>query len=139
MTSCTSFSLVCLFPQSPNVMHHSKLRSKSKSKSRERQDTSSQPAHHASKTANSFQNPWMQPKGLLESGQVLSQFPLAFEKRLEASHITPTKVITPDFGGDKSSGEAIKATWLGHAVRSKLSSLRLYADWDAGLYGRNAS
>jgi hypothetical protein len=75
------------------------------------------PAHHANDAGTAFQNPWMQPKGLLASGQVLSQFPIAFARRLEDHPMKPISVVRPDFGGDVLTTDAIRATWLGHAVR----------------------
>jgi N-acyl-phosphatidylethanolamine-hydrolysing phospholipase D len=76
------------------------------------------PAHHVDSSGTAFQNPWMQPKGLLASGQVLAQWPLAFERDIAAHHITPIQVVKPDFGGHDTRQDAIKATWLGHAVCS---------------------
>jgi hypothetical protein len=81
-----------------------------------RQNSRERPAHHANDQGTAFQNPWVKPKSLLASGQVLAQFPLAFERELEVHHITPVRVVEPDFGGPIPRVDAIKATWLGHAV-----------------------
>jgi hypothetical protein len=96
-----------------------------------RSTSKERPMHHANDNGTSFQNPWMKPKGLLASGQVLTQFPLAFERELQAHHVTPVRVVEPDFGGPVARSDALKATWLGHAVRRACeyrfhSSLRFY-------------
>lgn len=83
-----------------------------------RSSSKERPAHHANDDETSFQNPWMKPKSLLASGQVLAQqFPIAFERELQAHHITPVRVVEPDFGGPLARSNSLKATWLGHAVR----------------------
>jgi N-acyl-phosphatidylethanolamine-hydrolysing phospholipase D len=94
------------------------------------------PAHHVNDSATSFQNPWVKPKSLLASGQVLSQFPLAFARRLEDHPAKPVQVVRPDFGGDVPSSDALRATWLGHAVRLYTASMlrcltfkRVRASW----------
>lgn len=78
------------------------------------------PAHHANSSASAFQNPWP-PRSLLASKQVFSQFPLALAKQLEEYKVTPTKVRRPDFGHGEPDEDAVKATWLGHAVRRILN------------------
>jgi N-acyl-phosphatidylethanolamine-hydrolysing phospholipase D len=75
------------------------------------------PTHHANASASAFQNPWVQPKSLYESGQVLSQFPLAWARRLEDHPARPVKVVQPDFGRGSPDEGVVKATWVGHAVR----------------------
>jgi len=75
------------------------------------------PSHHANSSASSFKNPWLQSKGLLESGQgIFNNFPLTLAKRLENHPALPVKVIEPDWGKDKPDEGRVKATWLGHAV-----------------------
>jgi N-acyl-phosphatidylethanolamine-hydrolysing phospholipase D len=81
--------------------------------------TKKRPDHHANKRGTAFRNPWLsQPKGLLASGQVFSQFPLAFAKRLERLDLEPIQTVKPTFATQTPEVDAIKATWLGHAVRT---------------------
>ena len=75
------------------------------------------PAHHANHSGTSFRNPWP-PKSLLASRQVFSQFPLALAKRVEGCDIKLVATVQPDFGHGLSDEGVIKATWLGHAVRT---------------------
>lgn len=75
------------------------------------------PSHHANSSVSLFKNPWVEPKGLLESGQgILNNFPLAFAKLLHDHPALPVKVIKPDWGEDEPNEGRVKATWLGHAV-----------------------
>ena len=53
----------------------------------------------------------------MASGQVLSQFPLAFARRFEGHPAEPIQVVKPTFGAEAFDASVIKATWLGHAVR----------------------
>lgn len=94
------------------------------------------PAHHANDTATSFQNPWP-PKSLLASKQVFSQFPLALARRIEGTHIKTVEVVKPDFAKTVPDEGVIKATWLGHAVRSRdlVDTLCLHTISSPGLYG----
>jgi hypothetical protein len=85
-------------------------------------DTDKHPAHHANDTKSAFKNPWVKPKGLVASGQVLaSHFPLEIAQKREGIEIQPIKVINPTFGRDENKS-TIKATWLGHAVSISLIS-----------------
>ena len=75
------------------------------------------PSHHANSSVSLFKNPWVRPKGLLESGQgFFSNFPLTPAKRLHNHPALPVKVIKPDWGEDVPNEGRVKATWLGHAV-----------------------
>jgi N-acyl-phosphatidylethanolamine-hydrolysing phospholipase D len=79
---------------------------------------SSKPAHHVNSEATGFRNPWVQPKSLLESGQVIwNKFPLEWARRLHDHPAEQVRVVKPDFGKDSPDEGRVKATWLGHAVR----------------------
>jgi UDP-N-acetylenolpyruvoylglucosamine reductase len=100
-----------LHPPSDNQIHHRMASMNDKAKKR--------PDHHANKRGTAFRNPWLsQPKGLLASGQVFSQFPLAFAKRLAGHDLEPVQAVKPTFATQAPEVDAIKATWLGHAVRT---------------------
>jgi hypothetical protein len=99
--------------------HHLRRRSKSPP---DQEDVHTRPAHHADSNQTAFRNPWVQPKSLLASGQVLAQqWPFALAKSLEGHPINQVEVVKPNF--TRENGSNIRATWLGHAVRESLRFL----------------
>src|SRR5882724_3324620 len=82
-------------------------------------DSPRKPDHHANNTATSFRNPWEQSKGLLASGQAFSKFPFEWAKTFDDHPAKHCQVVNPDFGVHTPDEGVLKATWLGHAVRSE--------------------
>lgn len=85
---------------------------------------SERPSHHANSSATLFRNPWEEPQETSFSNWQLPTAPgwpgLPFEWAKEfAQHShKPVEVVQPTFGTERS--DAVKATWLGHAVRCRL-------------------
>lgn len=85
---------------------------------------SNRPSHHANSTATSFRNPWEEPQEtsfadwLLPSAPTWPGLPFEWAKAVVEHSHKPVEVVKPTFGTGKD--EAIKATWLGHAVRRQI-------------------
>jgi hypothetical protein len=115
---------------------------------------STRPRHHANSSRSLFQNPWMVAESTAapplhdscptppKSTSYWPAFPTSLQlptlERVRASISTshphlPVKVVKPDWGIHHSTATDwpsdsvpnLKATWLGHAVRTQVSSLLL--------------
>lgn len=95
--------------------------------------STNRPAHYGDEAGTWFKNPWdvLNDEDAVESNSWFNltnlptlrtlaglEFPLQWARDYSGHILRPVKVVKPDFGRGKSNTGNIKATWLGHAVRT---------------------